>query len=106
MIGRVLVKSIVDRRPIPARFAPSFFKFLLGAAPALRDLELYDRTLATMLQELLLKPVAGLDLFFDDPGPDGTRTPPLRATPPPGTVAGLGLLFDDPVSLTNTTSKA
>eukprot|EP00959_Pyramimonas_sp_CCMP1952_P448302 9387170-Pyramimonas_sp.AAC.1 len=72
MIGRVLVKSIVDRRPIPARFAPSFFKFLLGAQPALRDLELYDRTLATMLQELLLKPMAGLDLFFDHPGPDGT----------------------------------
>jgi hypothetical protein len=34
MIGRVLLKSIVDRRPVPARFAPSLFKFLLVSHPS------------------------------------------------------------------------
>eukprot|EP00898_Chlorokybus_atmophyticus_P005482 jgi/Chlat1/5935/Chrsp4S06260 len=66
LIGKVLVKSMVDRRPIPAVFAPSSFKYLLGHEPSLRDLELYDRTLAMSLRELLVRPADGLNLFFED----------------------------------------
>lgn len=67
----VQVKSIIDGRPIPARFAPSFFKYLLGIEPSLRDMELYDRTLATSLQAVLLKPVANLGIFFEPILPAG-----------------------------------
>ena len=38
-VGRVLVKSVYDRQPVPAPFAPSLFKFLLGVRPNLHDLE-------------------------------------------------------------------
>jgi len=71
MIGRIMVKSIIDGRPIPARFAPSFFKYMLGIEPSLRDMELYDRTLATSLQAVLLKPVANLGIFFEPVSPAG-----------------------------------
>ncbi|KAK3281611.1 hypothetical protein CYMTET_10606 [Cymbomonas tetramitiformis] len=66
MIGRILVKSIIDRRPIPMRLAPSVFKYLLGIRPTLRDLELYDRTLATTLREVLLRPAGNLHLFLGE----------------------------------------
>jgi len=50
MFGRLMGKSVIDRSPIPARFAPSLFKFLLGTEPSLHDLELFDSDLALSLR--------------------------------------------------------
>jgi hypothetical protein len=94
MIGRILVKSIIDGRPIPARFAPSFFKYLLGIEPSLRDMELYDRTLATSLQAVLLKPVANLGIFFEPISPAGEEA------------AGSGAAEAEPVPVTDSNKLA
>ena len=40
-IGKIFLKMVVDGRPLPDAFAPSFFKFLLGIPPNLQDLEAY-----------------------------------------------------------------
>ena len=37
----MFLKMVVDGRPLPDAFAPSFFKFLLGIPPNLQDLEAY-----------------------------------------------------------------
>eukprot|EP00026_Physarum_polycephalum_P000610 Phypoly_transcript_00611.p1 GENE.Phypoly_transcript_00611~~Phypoly_transcript_00611.p1 ORF type:complete len:1420 (+),score=266.83 Phypoly_transcript_00611:78-4337(+) len=53
-IGKIFLKMVVDGRPLPDAFAPSFFKFLLGIPPNLQDLEAYDAPLALSFRKLLV----------------------------------------------------
>ncbi len=53
-IGKLLCKSLIDGRPLPTRFAPSLFKFLLNLKPNLKDLESYDRTTANSFKKILV----------------------------------------------------
>lgn len=73
-VGRVLLKSVLDRRPVPSTFAPSLFKHLLGLEPNLRDLELFNRTLALTLRGLLVQSVSSLELHFEG-GRNGEEGP-------------------------------
>eukprot|EP00238_Polyblepharides_amylifera_P013244 CAMPEP_0196578402 /NCGR_PEP_ID=MMETSP1081-20130531/7306_1 /TAXON_ID=36882 /ORGANISM="Pyramimonas amylifera, Strain CCMP720" /LENGTH=470 /DNA_ID=CAMNT_0041897607 /DNA_START=174 /DNA_END=1586 /DNA_ORIENTATION=+ len=53
LLGRVMVKCVIDGYPIPPVFGPSLPKFLLGEAPTLQDLEPFHPHLATKLNTLL-----------------------------------------------------
>ena len=52
-VGRLLVKAIFDGQPVPAPFAPSLYKFLLGVQPNLHDLAAYDPQLSEQIRVLL-----------------------------------------------------
>lgn len=64
-IGRMLLKTLIDARTLPCRFAPSLFKFILGLKPNLRDLEMFDRTEAHSLRNILAMPHVEETLFLD-----------------------------------------
>jgi hypothetical protein len=56
-IGAMVCKALLEGRPVPCRFAPSVFAFLLAGVNApvgLRHLEQYDRTKAMNLRRLLV----------------------------------------------------
>lgn len=44
MVGRMLLKCLIDKRPVRSRFAPSLFKFLLDIEPDLEDLRLFSQS--------------------------------------------------------------
>jgi hypothetical protein len=53
VVGRLLVKCLIDGHAVPAVLAPSVFKFLLGAeVVAAADLEPFFPQLATILRQL------------------------------------------------------
>ena len=54
-IGLILAKALVDSHQVPSFFSPSLYKFLLGHKQTLRDLELYNYSLAFHLHEVLAK---------------------------------------------------
>jgi serine/threonine protein kinase/tetratricopeptide (TPR) repeat protein len=61
-LGKVLLKCIVENRPLPLQLNASVLKYLAGAAdPTLLDLEAYDRTLAHNLKRLYLLSSDDLD---------------------------------------------
>ena len=75
-VGRMLVKSIFDGQPVPARFAPSVVKCLLGLQPSLHDIYAFDPSVANNVQRLLDVPaeeVAAWYLDFGDVGGDDSR---------------------------------
>jgi serine/threonine protein kinase len=81
-IGKMMVKALVEKRPLPIRFAPSVYKFLIqGAgggqsdselegvvAPTLDDLSLYDRIQAKTFRELLRMKGVEQTCFLDFAG--------------------------------------
>jgi serine/threonine protein kinase len=54
VLGKVLLKSIIENRPLPLQINLSQFKFLVGARPTMQDLEAFDQDLALSLKRLLL----------------------------------------------------
>lgn len=74
-IGKLLCKCLLDGRTVPASFAPSLIKFLLGIDPDITDVEAYDRSLASSYRKILLLPDIeehGLDFGDADPSKGGT----------------------------------
>jgi len=66
-LGKIILKNMLDGRAVPARLAPSFFKYLLGHGPTFSDLESYDSKSA--LFYLRLKATPGSERFqllFED----------------------------------------
>jgi len=55
-VGRFLCKAMIDMRTVPARFALSVYKYILGETPTIQDLDIYDRTKAMSLRSLLTMP--------------------------------------------------
>lgn len=56
LLGAMLLKCLVDRRPVSVRFNPAVFKFLLDLKPSLADLELYSKDLARGAKFVLQSP--------------------------------------------------
>ncbi|EGC34029.1 hypothetical protein DICPUDRAFT_153832 [Dictyostelium purpureum] len=54
VLGRVFLKAVIDGKPIPDVFPPSFFKYLLNIKPNLQDLEVYDPQLALSFKKVLV----------------------------------------------------
>lgn len=68
-VGRLLVKAIFDGQPVPAPFAPSLYKYLLGVTPNLHDLAAYDPSLADQLRMLLdAEDAEDMGVDFEDVG--------------------------------------
>lgn len=68
-VGRLLVKAIFDGQPVPAPFAPSLYKYLLGMDPNLHDLAAFDPTLSEQLRMLLdAEDAEDLGIDFEDVG--------------------------------------
>ncbi|KAA0157438.1 hypothetical protein FNF29_00014 [Cafeteria roenbergensis] len=81
-VGRLLARAVADRRPVPARFAPSLWKYLLGLPVVLADLRAFDPRQAASLERLLdMKPEAFEYLYLDFEGlaPRGGDTPVTAA---------------------------
>ncbi|GAM25816.1 hypothetical protein SAMD00019534_089910 [Acytostelium subglobosum LB1] len=53
-LGKVFLKAVIDGKPIPDAFPPSFFKYLLNIDPNLQDLEAYDPQLGQSFKKVLL----------------------------------------------------
>ena len=67
--GRAMVKALYEGRRIGSRLSPSVFKFLTGAKPNMRDLQMYDPQTARSLQWILATAgVADFGLHFESVG--------------------------------------
>lgn len=53
-IGKVLLKCMIENRPLPLQLNASLLKYLVGSEPSISDLEAYDRTMAQTLNRLFL----------------------------------------------------
>eukprot|EP01133_Synstelium_polycarpum_P003478 gene3478-3969_t len=53
-LGKIFLKAVIDGKPLPDAFAPSFFKHLLRLTPSLHDLEAFDEMLAHSFRRVLL----------------------------------------------------
>ena len=70
-VGRLLVRCIIDQRPVPVRFAPSFYKFLLHLPVNLHDFDAFDFQQASNVRKVLTMPpeeVEFLGMSFADLG--------------------------------------
>lgn len=54
LLGKVMLKNIVENRSLPVELNASVLKFFCGASVTILDLEEYDRTLARNLKQLRL----------------------------------------------------
>ncbi|KAG5491305.1 hypothetical protein JIQ42_01203 [Leishmania sp. Namibia] len=61
LLGKVLLKSIIENRQIPLQLSSAVLKFLSGAEPSFVDLEEYDATIANALKRLRLLSAADLE---------------------------------------------
>jgi len=67
--GRAMVKALYEGRRIGSRLCPSVFKFLTGARPNMRDLQMFDPQTARSLQWILATAgVAEFGLHFESVG--------------------------------------
>jgi serine/threonine protein kinase len=79
LIGRAMVKCLLEGRRIGSHFAPSLFKFIAGSPPGLADMSAWDSQQATSLQWILAHSgTAQLFLHFED-----LRNSPRGAVAPP-----------------------
>ncbi|KPA86484.1 protein kinase putativeMAP kinase kinase-like protein [Leptomonas pyrrhocoris] len=60
LLGKVLLKSIIENRPIPIQLSSAVLKFLCESEPSFADLEEYDPTIASSLKRLRLLSSADL----------------------------------------------
>jgi serine/threonine protein kinase/tetratricopeptide (TPR) repeat protein len=68
-IGKVLLKCIVENRPLPLKLNVSLIKFLVGVEPSMQDLESFDKTMAHNLKRLMMVPpedLAAMELDFSE----------------------------------------
>jgi serine/threonine protein kinase/tetratricopeptide (TPR) repeat protein len=61
LLGKVLLKSIIENRPIPIQLSSAVLKFLCNSEPSFADLEEYDATIASSLKRLRLLSAADLE---------------------------------------------
>lgn len=61
LLGKVLLKSIIENRQIPLQLSSAVLKFLSGAEPSFVDLEEYDPNIASTLKRLRLLSAADLE---------------------------------------------
>lgn len=61
LLGKVLLKSIIENRPIPIQLSSAVLKFLCNTEPCFADLEEYDATIASSLKRLRLLSSADLE---------------------------------------------
>lgn len=61
LLGKVLLKSIIENRPIPIQLSSAVLKFLCGSEASFADLEEYDATIASSLKRLRLLSSADLE---------------------------------------------
>lgn len=52
LLGKMMVKNVVENRPLPLELNASILKFFCGASVSILDLEEYDRTFALHLKQL------------------------------------------------------
>eukprot|EP00455_Lapot_gusevi_P020449 TRINITY_DN2169_c0_g1_i4.p1 TRINITY_DN2169_c0_g1~~TRINITY_DN2169_c0_g1_i4.p1 ORF type:complete len:706 (-),score=272.05 TRINITY_DN2169_c0_g1_i4:104-2221(-) len=72
--GAFLCKALIDGRAVPAKFAPSVFKYFTEQRVTMEDLERYDRSKASSLRRVLGMQDSELDemqLDFSGLMPDG-----------------------------------
>ncbi|CCW61402.1 unnamed protein product [Phytomonas sp. EM1] len=62
LLGKVLLKSIVENRPLPLQLNLSVLKYFCGASISMLDLEEYDRVLAESLKRLRLLSAEDLEM--------------------------------------------
>jgi len=55
-VGRLLSRCVLDERPVPARFAPTLWKHVLGLPPTLSDLRSFDPVVARGLDAMVEMP--------------------------------------------------
>ncbi|KAG5466985.1 hypothetical protein LSCM1_01163 [Leishmania martiniquensis] len=61
LLGKVLLKSVIENRQIPLQLSSAVLKFFSGAEPSFVDLEEYDVTVANTLKRLRLLSAADLE---------------------------------------------
>ncbi|KPI83547.1 protein kinase putative MAP kinase kinase-like protein [Leptomonas seymouri] len=61
LLGKVLLKSIIENRPIPIHLSTAVLKFLCESEPSFADLEEYDASMASSLKRLRLLSSADLE---------------------------------------------
>lgn len=54
LLGKMMVKNVVENRPLPLELNASILKYFCGASVSILDLEEYDRTFARHLKQLRL----------------------------------------------------
>lgn len=68
-MGRMLLKALIENRPIPILLSNVVFKHIIGLRPSMLDLEEYDRALwrsLRQLQFLSAEELEAVDLCFDE----------------------------------------
>ncbi|KAK7200831.1 MAP kinase kinase-like protein [Novymonas esmeraldas] len=60
LLGKVLLKTMIENRQLPLQLSSAVLKFLCGAEPSFVDLEEYDAVLANTLKRLRLLSAADL----------------------------------------------
>ena len=53
-LGMMMLKSVIENRPMQIQLSPAVLKYLVGGTPGLTDLEEYDRVMVRNLRRLLL----------------------------------------------------
>jgi len=61
VVGKLMMKSLYDMRPLPRGLAPSLYKGLLGVVPNADDWHWYDKQQATMMRRMVALPGATRD---------------------------------------------
>lgn len=66
LLGKMMLKNIVENRPLPLELNASVLKFFCNASVSILDLEEYDRTFARHLKQLRLQSDEDLRAIFLD----------------------------------------
>lgn len=80
-VGRMLAKVLFDGRSVPARFAPSLYKYMLDLPPNLHDLDTFDPRKGKFCRELMqYAPMDVEALMFDFEDVGGSADEELSVT--------------------------